>query len=91
MASALRQVCVAIAHLDSSFHSYQTAKEVKRMMGVSEDEILEGTKLEDFNRREEEHSRNKPFKPTQIVVLKISPRNLESIRLAQSAGFVYKA
>jgi hypothetical protein len=90
MASALRQVCAELAQLDYSFHTYQTAQEVKKMLGYSEDQVLEGAVLGEFNKREEEVSREGTAKPTQIVVASISPRNKKSIYVAESAGFEYK-
>lgn len=91
MASAIRQLCAYVGVLDYLFHEQRIEKEVKKALHISIDTpitALNANQLVQFRAKGRELWENQSYKPTQIIACTISPRNPESMRVAEAAGFV---
>lgn len=88
MASALRQACALMGPVDYSFHAKRIHSQALQQLGLNVDDLSDPAKLVQARQKEAELWRKHDMKPTQIIFGTVSPRNKESIRAVESAGFV---
>jgi hypothetical protein len=91
MASALRQMYGLIGHIDYFFHKDRIEKQARIRAHIHPDTSLDNLTAEElvaFKTQEDVLWQEQGTKPTQIVAGTISPRNKESMRVAEATGRV---